>query len=133
MKTRKEVEHTADRSFAIEGRNLGELFASAARAIFAVQPPKATKFARILREVRVEGTDRETLLVNWLNELLYLQERWRETFDACEVLEVSDTAIHARVSGRSGLGRSPVKAVTFHGLRIQPTGKGLQATLVLDV
>ena len=75
MEDFEEVEHTADWAFRARGSDLKQLFASAASAMFELQarpplPPAET----VEREVAVRGFDRETLLVNWMNELLYLQE-----------------------------------------------------------
>jgi SHS2 domain-containing protein len=133
MKAITEIEHTADRAFSVRGRNLCELFENAARAIFGTQQPLPSAFVNISHEVKVEGVDRETLLVNWLNELLYQQERHQETFNNCSVLDLSETAIRATVSGKSGLQGNPVKAVTFNDLTIQPTGHGFRTTFVVDV
>jgi len=133
MNTITEIEHTADRAFSVQGRDLCELFENAARAIFETQQPPSSAFVHVFHEVNANGIDRETLLVNWLNELLYQQEKCQETFDHCSVLDLSDTAIRATVSGRSGVERNPVKAVTFHGLQIQPTAQGFRTTFVVDV
>lgn len=133
MKAIKEIEHTADRAFSVRGRNLYELFENAARAVFGTQQPPHSEFVHTFHEVKAEGVDREALLVNWLNELLYQQERCQETFDNCSVLDLSETKIRATVSGKSGVERNPVKAVTFHDLKIQPTGHGFRTTFVVDV
>ena len=42
------------------------------------------------REVEVQGFDRETLLVNWLNELLYLQEKHGESYSEFNIGEISE-------------------------------------------
>jgi SHS2 domain-containing protein len=68
-----ELEHTADRAFLVRGDDLRELFANAADALFRLQRQPAGRASDIIRQVEVEGFDRETLLVNWLNEILYLQ------------------------------------------------------------
>jgi len=45
--------------------------ACALQALEGVPPPAQ---ASATREIEVEGVDRETLLVNWLNEILYLEQ-----------------------------------------------------------
>lgn len=77
----REIEHTADRAFSVRARNLRELFENAARAMFSIQQPQRAGFIRVSHEVKAEGVDRETLLVNWLNELLYQQERHEESYE----------------------------------------------------
>lgn len=49
------------------------------------------------------------------------------------MLELSETAIRATVTGKSGLALSPIKAVTFHDLGIKRTGHGFRTTFVVDV
>ncbi|HUK86268.1 MAG TPA: archease [Terriglobales bacterium] len=133
MKAFEEIEHTADLAFCAYGRDPAELFANAARGMFTLQggglPPPLQE-----RRVEVEGVDRETLLVNWLNELLYLQERHGEVYSEFEMEELSATRLRARVRGGAQAGvRRRIKAVTFHDLRVRQTAEGWQATLVLDV
>lgn len=135
-----EIDHTADRAFRVRGHDLPELFVRAAEAILEMQGQRngRTRTGRkgntTTREVEVEGFDRETLLVNWLNELLYLQETKQETCTTLEILEISDGRLRARLQVQPGRrGRRLIKAVTFHGLQLRPRAKGWEATLVVDV
>lgn len=132
MRDNGEIEHTGDRAFAVHGDSLRELFEGAAQAVFATQ--EVLEFgSTVAREIRSTGRDRETLLVNWLNEILYLQDVHNETYERCELSEVSGTELRAQLFGVLGSARRPIKAVTFHNLRIEATENGLQATLVFDV
>jgi SHS2 domain-containing protein len=73
MRSFEEINHTADRAFRVTGRDMTALLKNAACAMQALEgvPPPAE--ASATREIEVEGVDRETLLVNWLNEILYLE------------------------------------------------------------
>ncbi len=133
MKAIREVEHTADRAYSVRGRNIRELFENAAQAMFNSQEKPRRGAILTTHEVKVDGADYETLLVNWLNELFYLQERCHEKFDNTAVLELSKHALRAKVSGRAGVGVNLIKAVTFHGLKIQHVGRMFQTTFVVDV
>ncbi len=134
MQLYREIEHTADRSFRIRGNNLAELFTNAALALAAIQAATVQEGAGTIREVEVTGVDREALLVNWLNEILYLQEKHRESYSRFEVLSISEHRLHARMRGSPPVtARMLVKAVTFHGLEVKPIGQRWQATIVLDV
>ena len=130
----EEIEHTADWAFRARGRNLAELFENAARAMTSLDKGAAAGKSSVTRDVDVEGIDRETLLVNWLNEILYLAQTHREVYDRFRVSQVSDHHIRARVRGRpSGNRVSHIKAATFHDLGIKQTPEGFEATVVLDV
>ena len=129
----EEIEHTADWSFRVRGDDLPDLFANAARALSAMEATSTTECA-LTREVRVEGLDRESLLVNWLNELLHLSHTRREAYSGFDFLELNDTHLRARIQGRSAAdARRLIKAVTFHNLEVKRTGAGWEAMLVLDV
>jgi len=134
MRQFQEIEHTADWAFRVRGRDLAQLFANAARGVFELQEGTGKDETGTAREVAVSGKDRETLLVNWLNELLYLQETQQEIYGQFEILEILDTHLRARVHGRPHRPEGKViKAVTFHGLEIKQSEEGLEATIVADV
>jgi SHS2 domain-containing protein len=86
------------------------------------------------RTIRVTSHDREALLVDWLNEIIYLAEVEGWVPAEIEMTEASPTCAVAR-----GLGAplpaagSAVKAATFHGLRIRDLPEGLEAEVILDV
>jgi len=63
----KEIEHTADRAFRVTGRDMASLLENAARQCMRWMSPR-------VHSKQVEGVDRESLLVNWLNEILYLEQ-----------------------------------------------------------
>lgn len=130
----EEIEHTADWAFRAHGRDLSQLFASAACGMFELQGGAGSGESSVAREVAVSGTDRESLLVNWLNELLYLQETQHEAYCRFEILEISDTHLRARVHGRPHRPEAKlIKAVTFHGLTVRQSEDGWEATIVVDV
>lgn len=134
----EEIPHTADWSFRAYGRNLNELFENAAYAMFALEgaiPPDAeTRMPEVTRAVEASGVDYESVLVNWLNELLYLQDTHQETFFRFQVDDLTPELLRARVYGRSNANIDKlVKAATFHDLKIEQTPGGWQAVLVVDV
>ena len=130
----EEIEHTADWAFRARGRNLAGLFENAARAMASLDKVAAAGKSPATRDVEVEGVDRETLLVNWLNEILYLEQTYREVYDRSRISQSSDNHLRARLYGRpSGNRVSHIKAATFHDLGIKQTAEGFEATVVLDV
>lgn len=133
MERYQELEHTADWAFRAFGRDLVELYQNAAYALFALEGALDTP-STTTHTVRVEGIDRESLLVNWLSELLYLQETRRETFQKFEINELSDTSLTATIHGAPAPPNiKPIKAITYHDLKIEQTPDGWQATIVVDV
>ena len=129
----QEIEHTADWAFRIRGTDLGELLKNAAIGVAEVEKWPTMSGPEVERHAEVCGNDRESLLANWLNELLYLHEKYGEAYHDFEFLEVSDTHLRALIRGHQSRNRcSQIKAVTFHGLYIEHNG-GWEATIVVDV
>ena len=82
----------------------------------------------------MEGTDYESLLVNWLNELLYLHETRREAYSDFAITELSSQRMLAAVTGAPCTeAQMLIKAATYHGLSIAPTRSGYKATILFDV
>ncbi len=134
MKRFEEIEHTADWAFRAYGRNLSELFENAAYALFDLQGAPTSDAESVTRRVEVAGIDYPALLVNWLSELLFLQETKHETFSHFKVESLNPNALTGQISGRpSGPLNKFVKAITYHGLKIEETPEGWQATVVVDV
>ncbi len=133
MKPFEEIEHTADWAFRAFGATLPELFENAARALFSLEGA-AEQPTTVTRDVEVEGIDYESLLVNWLSELLFLQETRGETYHHFTIAAVTPTSLSAQIEGGpAGPLNKYIKAVTYHNLEIKQTPEGWQATKVVDV
>jgi len=130
----EEIEHTADLAIRAYGRDMRGLFASAAHGMFALmaEPPIGEPARE--REVSLEGMDYESLLVDWLNELIYLHEVEGETYYQFAIETLSPTKLKAHVIGGPSRHKTKaIKAATFHDLAIEETPSGLVATIVFDV
>jgi SHS2 domain-containing protein len=133
MSQYEEIDHTADWAFRAFGKDVKELFENAAYALFALEGALDAQ-STFTREIHVEGIDREALLVNWLSELLFLQETKRETYQKFEITNLTETELQATVHGAHTQPITKfIKAVTYHDLKIKQTEKGWEATVVVDV
>ncbi len=133
MNPYEEIDHTADWAFRAFGKDLKELYANAAYALFALEGALDAQ-STLTREIHVEGIDREALLVNWLSELLFQQETKRETYQKFDITQLTDTELEATVHGAQTQPITKfIKAVTYHDLKIEQTENGWQATIVVDV
>jgi SHS2 domain-containing protein len=87
-----------------------------------------------VRSIRVTSPDREALLVDWLNELIFLADIDRWVAMDFSVDLVDDTEVRARASGVTlEWAPSRAKAATLHGLRVENVSGGLEADVILDV
>ncbi len=130
----EEIEHTADIAIRVWGRDLAGLFANAAYGLACQLADPAEVERTAEQSVELEAYDAETLLVTWLGELLYLNERDGDVFIDFEMGHV--TPIHLRAVVRGGPAREHrrhIKAVTFSELEIVRTGAGYETTIVFDV
>ena len=134
----RQLRHTADLAWRLWGKDLPELFENAGRALSATLTDRRYLRRRATREVSLTADDREALLVDWLNHLLYLFDIDGFLGRDFEVESLTPERLKARVIGESfdparHPGRTGVKAATFHQLSIVPAGDGWQATVVLDL
>jgi riboflavin kinase/FMN adenylyltransferase len=130
----EEVEHTADRALSVWGNQLPDLFAGAARGMYSLMADLDGLVAITWRRVRLEDWDRESLLVAWLNELLFLTEAEGLLFVECRIESLTDTALVAQVGGAPGsVNQASIKATTFHDLALVREGDGWATVITFDV
>lgn len=132
------IEHTADIGIRVKGKDLKELFKSAALAMFDFiaepQGPKARHTTEI--KIQLESGNVEELFVDWLNELLFLSATKELIFSDFEIKELDKNNLQATASGannRSYRINAEVKAATYHQLKIAQAGSGWQAEVIFDV
>jgi SHS2 domain-containing protein len=131
-------DHTADIGLRIWAPDRPSLYAEAARALFslvvlnldAVRPVEQRRFV-------IAGEQDDYLLFDWLNELLY-------TFET-EHLLLSEFQIELEPAGLRATGRGErldrsrheldheVKAITYHGLKIDSAPSGWMAEVIVDI
>jgi SHS2 domain-containing protein len=128
-------DHTSEIELHIRAGSLGDLLAEAGRALAEAQLTGADcVLGGPPRLIRVSSSDREALLVDWLNELIFLADidRWVAMDFSVDLAE--ETEVRARASGVTlQWAPSRVKAATFHGLRVVDVPGGLEADVILDV
>jgi SHS2 domain-containing protein len=129
---------TADHGIRAWGRDLPEVFTNAARGLWSLMVEPGSVRARQVYAVRAEASDRETLLVAWLNELLYLHEVQGIVLAEFTITRLGGESLEATVAGEPlDRERHPplghVKAVTYHMLSLRPVAGGWEAQVVVDV
>ncbi|MFA5515984.1 MAG: archease [Desulfuromonadales bacterium] len=132
------LEHTADMGIEIEGDDLADFFLQAAQGLMAVVAGREKPEIRQMRRIEIEGEDLGELLVNWLNEVLFLLEI-KGFFPAVfHIEEVGARRLKARLEGepfdpqRHRLERE-VKAVTYHQLRVEEQNGRWRARVFVDL
>lgn len=132
------LEHTADVGFRARGATAAELFQHAADAFLFIACDRAETRERETLPLTVDGDDLPSLLVNFLEEILYLFDAGRFAASRVSVDEVTGTLVRARLHGEArDPARHPwkliVKAMTYHGLEVGEHGGRWEARVFVDV
>ena len=129
----EEIEHTADWSLRVWAPDLAGLLEQAARGMLELSGIRLAQGQRAGREITVEATDAEGLLVNFLGELLHILDQEGLAFDEYG-LTVAENVVKAKLQGGPVMERKKeIKAVTYHNLNIEEKSTGLEALIVFDV
>ncbi|MFH1140826.1 MAG: archease [Chloroflexota bacterium] len=131
------MDHTADVGIRATGDTLADAFANAARGMFSIITDLDTVQPSESRQVTVTAPDMDALLVNWLNELIYLFEVDGLLLVDFAIHSLSDTRLTANCAGeRVDPERHPiktgVKAATYHGLEVRQ-GHPCHIQVILDI
>jgi SHS2 domain-containing protein len=117
---------------------LSELYENAAKALMATITDRRRLRIKESKEITVEASDREALLVAWLNHLLYLYDVEGFLGHDFEIIRLSPERLSARARGEMfdperHVGKTAVKAATYHRLEIARAEDGWRATVILDL
>ena len=128
------AEHTGELAIRLEARSVVALYAEAGLALTEAMGQTPASTSDWQERVALEAPDRDALLVDWLNELVFLAEARKVAFTALEIERISERLLEATVRGAHvERPRNLVKAATFHGLCIAERDGIWSATVVLDV
>ncbi len=132
------MEHTADVGLVARGADLKEAFAAAALGLSNIIAQPRRVAAREAVRVEVEAGDTEALLVEWLNELVYLFDARHMLFKRFDIVELTSNRLVAEVWGepadptrhRIKVG---VKAATYHMLKVEKEADGYRLQVLFDI
>ena len=131
------LDHTADVGIIAYGTDMKEAFANAAKALFSLITDLDDVEEVTQRDIELTAPDRESLLINWLNELIYLFDADNLLFKKFDIIRLSQTHLKARIYGekvdnsRHKL-KIGVKAATYHMLKIS-RNDGVSLQVVFDI
>ncbi|HLC16288.1 MAG TPA: archease [Thermodesulfovibrionia bacterium] len=128
---------SGDAALRVFGSTLEALFIHAANGLYALMTENSVIEDSASYNVSTQAEDMDSLLVQWLNELLFLFDAYSfvgKTFQ----LNLTDHGLDAVVTGglfdpethERGL---LVKAATYHQLSIKKTASGYEAMVIFDL
>jgi len=129
----EEIQHTADWALKVWASDFACLLEQAALGMNQLMGVAVVPTQSVERKLTLTADDRESLLVAFLNRILYEMEMDSIGFDHFDIL-VDGLQINAHLTGGKLLElQKRVKAVTYHNLMIRAAANGLETTIVMDV
>jgi len=132
------IDHTADIGIIAYGADIKQVFANAALGLFNLMADLDNPKEDIKREIELSAEDVEILLVEWLNELIYISDVEHIIFKRFEINELSSTQLRATCFGekiKPGQHRlkREIKAATYHMLRLNKENGGYKVQIIFDI
>ena len=127
--------HTGEVQLHLEAQTLVGLFTEAGRALAELMIGACDPIgAEGHQLVTVRSSDREALLVAWLNELIFRSEVEKRVFTDLRITRLTDAELTATIGGVVAEAlRTQPKAATLHELSIRRAHEGYTAKVVIDV
>ena len=133
----KFLSHTADMKFQAFGKNIEEAFENSALAMFHSMYDGKVKEKRVSK-IKASGKDFESLLYNFLEELLVLFDGEGFFLSKVKSLKINkeDFKLEAEVVGDDASNYTmniDVKAITYHDIFVKQEGGKWICQVVMDV
>ena len=132
------IDHTADVGIIAYGADIKQLFSNAALALFSLITDIGSIEQKLQRNLEINSEDRDSLLVGWLNELIYLFDAEQVLFNRFDIESLSNNRLKAICYGekidqlRHRMKRG-VKAATYHMLKVDEDNNGYKAQVIFDI
>ncbi len=132
------IDHAADVGIIAYGADVEELFSNAALALFSLITEPESVEEKLHLNLEVSSEDTDSLLIEWLNELIYFFDAKHMLFNRFDIGNVTHNELKATCYGE---GFDPmkhkikigVKAATYHMLKLDKNGDGYKAQIILDI
>jgi SHS2 domain-containing protein len=138
MKKYELIDHTADIGIIAYGNTKEEAFEVAAEAMFDLICPLDKVEEKERFDIEVDAEDLESLLVTWLNELLYVFDVKRLIFKKFNVTLIGNNQLISHCFGEKFDPKKheiirEIKAVTYNLLKIKNKDNQWMIQVVFDI
>ena len=132
------IDHTADVGIIAYGADVEELFSSAALALFSLITELESVEEKLHLDLEVSSEGRDSLLVEWLNELIYLFDVKHILFNRFDIESLTHNELRATCYGENfdpmrHKIKMGVKAATYHMLRLEKNCGGYKSQIIFDI
>lgn len=138
MKDYELLPHTGDIGIIVRGKDVCDVFAKSARAMFDILVDLKKVKGNTKKKVALRDSNCEELLRAWLGELLYIFSVKGMVFSRFDIKVEDEKKLTATAYGEKFNNvkhnlKTELKAVTYHKLCVKKVGSGYKAQVVFDV
>jgi len=132
----EEISHTADIKIRVHAPTLEALFSETFNALMQVMYG-TERSGGIVKEIKIESPDNESLLLDFLSEVLFISEVESLVFFNASI-SIHGSRLTAKLSGEPfdpirHAGGSEVKGISYSGLSIIHDANGYMLDIIFDV
>lgn len=129
----EEVKHTADLALRVWAADFHSLLIQSAKGMYALIGVQQQHDHAVTQRLQLPKTSREVILVDFLNELVFLLEEEQQFFDHFNFND-EETLVTIEMKGYQAISYDrQIKAVTFHNLEIIERQQRLETTITFDI
>ena len=130
-------DHTADVGIIAYGTDLRRAFANVAKGLFSLITNLGDVEEVLHLDIELTAADEESLLVDWLNELVYYFDTEGILFKRFDIFELNNSHLKARGYGEKADSirhelKTGVKGATYHMLKIEKNN-GYRVRVIFDI
>jgi len=134
----KPLEHTADIGISVRGKTLEELFENASYGMFSILVENLNEVLPLKKlNVSIQGIDKESLLINYLNELLYIYSTKKIVFSKFKIKinknKLKSIIFGEKFNSKKHIIYNEIKAATYHNLKIKQYNNMFSTQIIFDV
>jgi SHS2 domain-containing protein len=132
----REFVHTADAGIHVWAQTIPELFVQSALGMYHIAQVSLVHANDMARKktLQLHAGDGESLLIAFLDELLFVLEEERIVFRGITVEISGMTALNSSLTGYPVQKQErEIKAVTYHNIKIKESAAGFAVDIVFDI
>jgi SHS2 domain-containing protein len=128
-----EIPHRADVALKVWSSDLNGLFIQAARGMYSLMGFGERHGCNISRSVGLSESDSVTLLIRFLNELIYDVQLGSVVYEELKI-QILQNRLDGELKGKKTTGFvREIKAATYHECKILQTTAGYETMIVFDI
>jgi SHS2 domain-containing protein len=138
MKAFEAIDISGDVGLKIYGNSLDDLFINAVKGLFSLITDTSGIETRKMITITAHGDNRESLLIAYLNELIFHFDTHNFIGKEIKIDSLTDNSVNATITGEDfdpdrHEGKLLLKAATYHDVSIEESGGIWKAFVMFDI